>query len=81
MTTSEICGRVNALLNARGESREFTGREIGWKLSTLELPRQRTAKAMVLKPSSVLRGRLHELTARFGLELQKIKSCQECMKQ
>lgn len=79
ISTSEICGRANALLHSRGERTSFTAKEIGWKLSSLELPRRRTANAMVLRDSDEVRSRLHDLARRFALKLPKMKDCQQCV--
>lgn len=78
ISPTEVMKRVNALLSARGETIEYSSREIGWKLTDLGLPRSRTANSMVLRFSRELREQAHVLARNFDLTLPVIRGCPDC---
>jgi hypothetical protein len=78
ISTAEITGRVNALLRKRGEILRYNSQEIGWKLRKLGLSRQSNGKCKVVRFSHEKRRQIHQLAARFGLQLPKIADCEDC---
>jgi hypothetical protein len=78
LTPTKIADLLNALLRCRGEIREYTAEEVGWKLRHLGLYRQRGSGGMVLRACGENRQRTHLLARRFGLDLPAVEGCPDC---
>jgi hypothetical protein len=78
-STSRVRELVNALLRSRGESREYSAVEIGWKLRGLGIPRHRSPKSMLVQFSRESSRRVHLLARGFGLKLAPHpETCADC---
>lgn len=78
MSVTEITERVNAILLSSGELHVFNAWEIGWLLRKLRLHTHRSPNWKVLRFSSEIRQRLHQLAWEFGLELPIVQGCPIC---
>lgn len=78
ITTTQVATWVTALLRSRGEIQEYDAKRIGWALKKLGLDRHDNGKNRVLRFSSEMRRRVHQLAAQFGLTLPKFPGCPDC---
>src|ERR1700730_13369587 len=78
ISTAQIAQRVNDLLRNRGESLEYSAKEIGWKLKKLGLHRHDNGSNRVLQFFREMRRRSHQLAAQFGLKRPKVVNCADC---
>jgi len=78
MSVGEITERVNAILRARDEMYVFNSWEIGWLLRKLHLHSRSTREGRVLRFSTEICRRLHQLARELGLKLPIVPSCEEC---
>ncbi len=78
ISSSEVRKRVNAILGSRGEVYEYNSKQVGWKLSKLELSRHRTGECNVVQFTSEIRRRIHQLAREFGLNLPRVEACPDC---
>jgi hypothetical protein len=77
--SSEITDRTNAILRSRGESLEYSVREIGWKLRKMGFRTRRIdGSSRGLEFSSAVRDRVHEQARMFGLSLRTQPKCRLC---
>jgi hypothetical protein len=75
---SRIAELTNVLLRCRGEILEYSAGEIGWKLRNLGFRRHRNGRGMVLRFSHENRLLLHQLAARWSLNLPATSGCALC---
>jgi hypothetical protein len=78
ISLSRIAELTSALLRCRGEILEYSAAEIGWKLRNLGFRRHRNGRGMVLRFSLENRLLLHQLAARWSLNLPATSSCSLC---
>jgi hypothetical protein len=78
MSPTRIADLMNALLRCRGEVREFTAEEVGWRLRHLGLYREREGGGMVLRACRENSQRIHLLARQFGLDLPPAVGCPDC---
>jgi hypothetical protein len=72
-TVSQVADLANALLRHRGEIREYSAAEVGWKLRDLGIPRHRGRNSMAVQFSREISRRVHQLAR--GFALQSLKHC------
>jgi hypothetical protein len=74
----ELTRFINTLIRTRGESYEYHDVEIGRLASNLGLPRVRNGSGMVLRFTTEIQQRLHQLSSEFGLGLAGVEGCRLC---
>jgi hypothetical protein len=79
-TVSQVADLTNALLRSRGEIREYSAEEVGWRLRDLGIPRHRGRNSMVVQFSREISRRVHRLARGFAIQPLKCnpKSCADC---
>ena len=79
-TVSRVADLTNALLRSRGEIREYSPEEVGWRLRDLGIPRHRGRNSMVVQFSREISLRVHRLARGFAVESLKChaNSCADC---
>lgn len=78
ITLSLLTELSNACLRCRGEILEYSPAEVGWKLRSLGFRRHRNGRGMVLRFSHENRVLLHQLAARWSLNLRTFAACALC---
>jgi hypothetical protein len=78
LSPSKIADLMNTLLRCRGEIREFSAEEVGWRLRHLGLYRQREGAGMVLRAGRENSQRIHLLARQLGLDLAAVEGCPDC---
>jgi hypothetical protein len=79
ISVTDIREWVNCLLRERGEIREFSSEEVGWKLRSLGFHRDRNGNGMLVRFSRENRARIHELGRFFRLDLPPVSGCPHCV--
>jgi hypothetical protein len=69
---------INTLIRTRGEFYEYNEVEIGRMASNLGLSRVRNGSGMVLRFTTDIQQRLHQLSSEFGLSLTSVAGCRLC---
>lgn len=75
---SRVTELTNTLLRNRGENLEYSSLEVGWKVRNLGFCRHRNGKGMVLRFSQEHCLLVHQLAARWGLNLSARDGCSTC---
>ncbi|HXM21989.1 MAG TPA: hypothetical protein VN948_12080 [Terriglobales bacterium] len=78
ITLARLTELSNAFLRCHGEILEYSAAEIGWKLRNFGFHRHRNGRGMVLKFSHEHRLLLHQLAARWSLNLRTVAGCALC---
>jgi hypothetical protein len=78
VSISRLTDLTNALLRCRGEILEYSPAEIGWKLRNLGFRHHRNGHGMVLQFSCENRFLIHQLAARWSLNLRPVADCMLC---
>ena len=80
LPVGNITERLNALLRSRGENKVFNSVEVGFRLRNLDIERRRGQNCKLVTVNREMIGRLHDLAARFGLQLSNHESCGTCQR-
>jgi hypothetical protein len=77
---NKIADYANTLQRSRGEIREYTAAEIGWKLKTMGIHRHRTSSGSVINLDSETSAQVHRLARPYGLvaKMPDAERCREC---
>ncbi len=68
---------VNALLLSRGEIREYSAEEAGWKLRQLDIPRHSASTGRFVLLDRTTSQRIHQLARLYSLPCDR-KNCSDC---
>jgi hypothetical protein len=77
---SELTKNVNALLSSRGELQEYSSKEIGWKLRSLNINRHRDTTGRNILLNREASKRIHMLSVEYDLPLRRLckSDCPDC---
>ena len=78
ISISRLTELTNTLLRSRGEILEYSSAEIGWKLRNFGFRHHRNGHGMVLQFSHENRFLIHQLAARWNLNLRPVAACVLC---
>ena len=78
IAVADLTALTNSALRDRGEILAYSAEEIGRRLSSLGLDRDRAASGMVLRFSREHSLRIHRFARQLGLNLSPVAGCRDC---